>query len=129
VSHVAIASILTSVKKILGIDEDYTAFDEDIIVHINTVFSTLNQLGIGPNVGFAIEDDTATWDDLLGTDLRLNSVKSYTYLSVRLMFDPPTTSYLIESMNKQVKELEWRINTYREEESWTDPDPDPEPEE
>lgn len=125
----AIASILTSVKKILGVDEDYTAFDEDIIVHINTTFSKLNQLGIGPNVGFAIEDDTATWDELLGTDLRLNSVKSYTYLCVRLMFDPPNTSYLIDSMDKQVKELEWRINTYREEESWTDPNPTSESEE
>lgn len=120
----AIASILDSVKKNLGIDDDYDVFDNDIVMYINGVFSTLNQLGIGPTEGFAIEDGTATWDELLGTDLRLNSVKTYTYLVVRLIFDPPATSFTIEAMNRQIKELEWRINAYREEESWTDPDPE-----
>ena len=117
----AIPSILTSVKKILGIDEAYLAFDPDIIIHINSVFSTLNQLGIGPTLGFMIEDAEATWDDFLGTDLRLNNVKSYVYLRVRMLFDPPTTGYLIDAMKEQIKEMEWRINAYREEEAWTNP--------
>lgn len=108
-------SILNSVKKILGIEQSYTAFDSDILIHINSVFSTLNQLGIGPENGFVIENATATWADFLGNDARLNAVKTYTYLRVRLIFDPPTTSYAIDSMNEQVKELEWRINVYREE--------------
>lgn len=116
-------SILSDVKKTLGIEEDYQAFDVDILMHINTVFSTLNQLGIGPDAGFMIEDSTPTWDDLLDDDLRLNSVKSYIYLRVRLLFDPPATSYLIEAMRKQVEEFEWRLNVYREETAWVDPDP------
>ena len=124
----AIPSILNSIKKILGIDEAYTAFDPDITIHINSVFATLNQLGIGPTEGFMIEDDEATWDDFLGTDLRLNNVKSYVYLRVRMLFDPPTTGYLIDAMKEQIKEMEWRINAYREEEAWTDPDPDSEEE-
>lgn len=116
-------SILTSTKKILGIEESYTAFDEDIMLHINSVFSILNQLGIGPDDGYAIGDSSDTWDDFFGDDARLNSVKTYVYLRVRLLFDPPTTSYLINSMNEQVKELEWRLNVQREETSWTDPNP------
>ena len=116
-------SILNSTKKILGIDSDYDAFDPDIMMHINSVFSTLNQLGIGPEDGFAIEDDVATWDTFLGGDLRLNSVKSYVYLRVRLLFDPPTVSYLVEAMKQQVQEFEWRLNVQREGLSWTDPNP------
>lgn len=125
--------ILVSVKKLLGIAETYTDFDIDILTHINTVFTTLNQLGIGPDAGFMIEDDTATWDTYLvkasdGTpDLLLNNVKTYMFMRVRLMFDPPTTSYLVDSWEKQVKELEWRLNVKREGESWTDPDPAPVP--
>ena len=117
------SSILTSTKKILGIDADYTAFDSDIITHINSAFSTLAQLGIGPIDGFMIEDATATWDAFLGSDMNLNSVKSYVYLRVRLLFDPPTTSYLITSLNEQLKEIEWRLNVYREETSYGLPVP------
>jgi hypothetical protein len=102
-------SILTSTKKILGIDESYTAFDLDVLVHINSVFSTLNQLGIGPDEGFMIEDADDTWDTFLGNDPRLNSVKTYVYLRVRLLFDPPTTSYMIDALKNQVLELEWRL--------------------
>lgn len=120
-----IDSILTSTKKVLGIDEDYTAFDEDILMHINSVFSTLNQLGIGPVDGFAIEDDTATWDSFLGSNPKFNSVKSYMYFKVRMMFDPPTTSFLIAAMQQQEQELTWRLNVLREETDWVDPDPDP----
>jgi len=107
-------SILISTKKILGIDAAYTAFDVDIITHINSAFSTLNQLGIGPVEGFMIIDDTTTWNMLLDYDPRLNAVKSYVYLRVRLLFDPPTTSYLITAMKEQVQELEWRLNVVRE---------------
>jgi hypothetical protein len=114
------SSILNDTKKILGIEADYTAFDVDITMHINGVFSTLNQLGIGPEFGFEILDDTAQWEDFLGVDpdMRLNSIKTYIYLRVRLLFDPPTTSYLITSMQDQIRELEWRISTYRESTEW-----------
>jgi hypothetical protein len=122
-----IASILTSTKKVLGLEEDYVAFDEDILLHINSVLSTLNQLGLGPTNGFMIEDKTATWDDFIGTDLRLTSVRSYVYLRVRLLFDPPTTSYLIDSFNEQIKQLEWRLNVVREGDAWVDPNPPPVP--
>lgn len=107
-------SILDSTKKILGLEPDYTAFDLDVITHINSVFSTLHQLGIGPVDGFMIEDSSKTWAEYLENNMALNNVKSYVYLRVRLLFDPPGTSYLINSMKAQVEELEWRINVYRE---------------
>lgn len=116
-------SILNSTKKILGIASSYTAFDLDIITHINTAFSTLTQLGVGPAEGFMIEDDQATWADFILDDVQLNSVKSYVYLRVRLLFDPPATSYLITASQDQVRELEWRLNTHREATEWVDPDP------
>lgn len=102
-------SILTSVKKMLGIAEDYEHFDTDIIMHINTVFSILLQLGVGPTSGFSITDSSAVWTDFI-TDSRLEMVKTYVYMKVRLMFDPPQSSALIESINNQIKELEWRLN-------------------
>lgn len=114
-------SILTSVKKVLGIAEADTSFDPDILMHINSVFATLNQIGIGPVEGFMIEDSADTWDAFIGTDPRLNQVKTYVYLRVRLLFDPPGTSYALDSMNEQIREQEWRLNVYREESSWTDP--------
>ena len=116
-----IASILTSTKKILGITEEYDAFDVDIVTHINSVFSTLQQLGVGPEEGFMIEDSAAAWDSFLGNDSRLNSVKTYVFLRVRLLFDPPTTSYHVDAVKEQIKELEWRLNVNREGESWTSP--------
>lgn len=114
-------SILDGTKKILGIDSAYDAFDTDVIVHINSVFSTLTQLGIGPVEGFMIEDETSKWEEFIGIDNNLNAVKTYVYLRVRLLFDPPTNSFLVASLNEQVKELEWRLNVYREEEAWTLP--------
>lgn len=118
-------SILTSTKKILGINGDYTVFDLDIITHINTAFSTLTQLGVGPDNGFMIEDAEAVWGDfIVETDHEYNSVKSYVFLKVRQLFDPPQTSYLISAMEKQIQELEWRLNTHREETGWTYPDED-----
>lgn len=117
-------SILTSTKKILGIAEDYTVFDLDIITHINTSFSTLAQLGVGPAAGFMIEDSSAVWEDFIGSDdIQYNSVRSYVFLKVRQLFDPPTTSYLISAVERQISEFEWRLNVYREQTEWIDPDP------
>jgi hypothetical protein len=116
-------SILVVIKKLLGIPEDYAAFDVDVMTHINSAFSTLTQLGIGPAIGFMIEDDSAVWSDFLASDKQLNSVKTYIALRVRQIFDPPTTSYVISAFNEQIKELEWRLNVHREETGWVDPDP------
>lgn len=107
-------SILGTTKKMVGLGADYTAFDTDILLHINTVFTTLCQLGIGPEEGFMIEDEDAVWADFLGGDPRLNSVKSYMYLRVRMLFDPPPTSFTQDAMRKQIEELEWRLNVHRE---------------
>lgn len=107
-------SILESTKKVLGLEPDYTAFDVDVTMHINSVFSILHQMGIGPSDGFAIEDDTPVWTDFLSDVMPLNNVKSYVYLRVRMLFDPPATSFLLEAMNKQIDEFTWRISTYRE---------------
>ena len=104
------SSILTSIKKLLGIAEEDTSFDQDIIMHINTVFAILAQLGVGPVNGFSIEDDEAIWGDYLGNATNLELVKSYIYMKVRSMFDPPTSSILADAMNKNISELEWRIN-------------------
>ena len=103
-------SILTSIKKLLGIDEEYTQFDNDIIMHINTVFLNLTQLGVGPEEGFLIEDDAATWDDFIGDSNQLQAVKTYVYLKVKLLFVPPLSSSVIESINRIISELEWRLN-------------------
>lgn len=103
-------SILTSVKKMLGITEDYEHFDADLIMHINSVFMILTQLGVGPSEGFSIEDDSAIWDDFISTGSNLEAVKSYMYLKVKLLFDPPLSSAVMESMNRMISELEWRLN-------------------
>lgn len=115
-------SILDSTKKSLGILADNTAFDVDVVMHINAALSTLNQLGIGPEDGFAITDNSANWADFIGDDKRLNNVQLYVYLKTRILFDPPTGSYhLVTSMNETIKELEWRLNVKREGESWVEP--------
>lgn len=101
-------SILNSIKKLLGIHPEYTEFDIDIIMHINTVFVILNQLNIGPPEGFLIEDESVIWDDYV-TELNEIMIRTYIYLKVRLMFDPPTSSALLESMNAMIAELEWRL--------------------
>lgn len=116
-------SILTGTKKILGLDEDYTAFDLDVITHINSAFATLTQLGIGPEDGYMIEDATATWDDFVTGDFGLNMVRTYIFLKVRMVFDPPTLSYVVTAMQDQIRELEWRMNVHREDISWTSPFP------
>lgn len=104
-------SILTSIKKLLGITDEYEHFDADIIMHINSVFMALTQMGVGPSVGFKIKDDTAVWSDFIPEDdLRFESVKSYLYMRVKLLFDPPTSSAVMESMNRMIAEFEWRLN-------------------
>ena len=100
-------SILRSIKKLLGIPEDDDAFDMDVIFAINSAFDRLNTLGIGPDEGFRITDDTVTWSDYLYDGKILDSVKTYVYFKTRLVFDPPTSSFVLESMNKQIAELEF----------------------
>jgi len=107
-------SILKSTKKILGLADDYTAFDLDVITHINAAFSILNQLGVGPLEGFYIMDDTITWSEFNVPSNQLSLVKTYVFLKVRLLFDPPGTSFLISAMTDQIKEYEWRLNVFRE---------------
>jgi len=107
-------SILTETKKVLGVAEDVTVFDSDIRMHINSALGTLNQLGIGPEGGVEIVDTSETWSDLLLTDLTLNPVKSYIYLRVKMLFDPPANSWITTAMKQQIEELEWRINIVRE---------------
>lgn len=116
-------SILKSTKKILGLDPEYDVFDLDVITHINSSFSTLTQLGIGPTQGFRIVDDVAVWEDFLGDETAIESVKTYVFLKVRLVFDPPPTSFVIAALEKQVSEIEWRLSTHREDSAWTDPNP------
>lgn len=103
-------SILTSIKKLLGITEEYEHFDQDIVMHINSAFSVLAQLGVGPEEGFCIKDASTTWSELLYDDARLELVKTYIYYKVKLGFDPPQSSSAVESINRQISELEWRIN-------------------
>lgn len=107
-------SILISIKKLLGIEEEYTQFDQDIIMHINAVLATLTQLGVGPASGYSISDSSAVWSDFLGTATNLNAVRTYVYLKVRLAFDPPASSAVIDSINHLASEFEWRINVTAE---------------
>lgn len=117
-------SILKSVKKILGVDPADTAFDLDIITYVNSAFSTLHQLGLGPADGFMIEDDEALWVDFIGaTSPQYNLVRTYVSLRTRISFDPPTTSYLIGALEKQISEFEYRLSINREMVDWVDPEP------
>lgn len=120
-------SILSTIKKLLGIPEDYEVFDTDIVMHINSAFSTLLQLGIGPRTGFYITGTTETWTDLIDNEADMFLfVQQYVYISVKLMFDPPTSSFVLEAYNKRLDELTWRLNvmeeTFREEEETDETD-------
>ena len=108
-------SILTSIKKLLGIAEEYTHFDEDLIIHINSVFAALTQIGIGPHNGFTITDKYATWDNFISDSACLIPAKSYVYLKVRLLFDPPSSSAVMSSIERQASEFEWRLRLAAEE--------------
>lgn len=111
-------SILTSIKKLLGLDEEYTAFDSDITMHINTVFGILTQLGVGPSEGFFIEDKTAIWDDYISDDpVQCHMVKTYIHKKVQLLFDPPDRGAVMEALKNAIAELEWRLNVAAESES------------
>ena len=104
-------SILTTIKKLLGVPEDYEHFDMDITMHINSVFMILNQLGVGPSDGFSITDKTAVWSDFISDNKKFESVKTYVYMKVRLLFDPPMSSSVMECMNRMIGEMEWRLNS------------------
>ena len=105
-------SILLTVKKSLGLAASYTAFDPDIIMHINTALFSLSQLGVSITDGYVVKDKTDTWTMLLGSAMDLEAIKSYIYYKVRLAFDPPKTSYAIKAVEDQVKELEWRLSVH-----------------
>ena len=111
---IGMESVLTSIKKMLGIVEEYTHFDADLIMHINSVLSILNQIGVGPSEGFSIKDIEDTWTDFIPQSSKLEFVKSYTYMKVKLLFDPPLSSAVIESTNRMIAELEWRLNVAAE---------------
>lgn len=102
-------SILTSIKKLLGITEEDDSFDIDVIMLINSAFVTLQQLGVGPSEGFSIEDDTAIWTDFLPDDNAVNLVRNFIWLKVKMVFDPPTSSFVMDAMKHQIAEAEWRL--------------------
>lgn len=103
-------SILTNIKLILGIPAEYKHFDTQITGHINTVFMTLDQLGITPNDPGVISSELDTWDMLFGEFKNMSALKTYIGLQVRLLFDPPASSAILESINRKINELEWRLN-------------------
>ena len=109
--------ILSSIKKLLGLNDGVTVFDTDIVIHINTVFANLTQMGVGPqndegkNIGFKISTGNEVWGDFTSNDILIENVKTYVYIKVKMVFDPPTSSALIDSYNAQAKELEWRLYT------------------
>lgn len=110
-------SILTSIKKLLGISEDCIDFDTDIVIHINTTFTVLNQLGVGPLEGFRIKDKNDKWDDYITEEDDLEAVKTYIYLKVKLVFDPPLNAATLENVQNSIKELEWRLCVKAEKET------------
>lgn len=103
-------SILTSIKKLLGIAEDYEHFDQDIIAHINAALMIVTQLGVGPEQGYIVTDKNATWGDFVNSETNVAALISYVYIKVKLMFDPPQNSFTIDSLNRQASEFEWRLN-------------------
>lgn len=106
-------SILTSIKKLLGIGEDYEEFDQDIIIHINTVLVALTQMGIGPEEGFVISDRTTLWSDFIPDNMvKVENVKTYVYLKVKMVFDPPASSAVADAINRNASELEWRLTNH-----------------
>jgi hypothetical protein len=117
-------NILKSTKKILGVPDDDPSFDLDIITHINSAFSTLTDLGVGPEDGFALEDGFEEWGAYLVDDpVKLSKVKTVVHLRARLLFDPPNSGFLLDAIKTQLQEAEWRLNTNREATDWVDPDP------
>lgn len=103
-------SILDDIKQLLGPSIEDTQFDIDIIIHINTALSILTQLGVGPNAGFSIRDRTAVWSDFIPEGMNLESIKTYVFMKVKIVFDPPLNASVLNAMQDSIKELEWRIN-------------------
>jgi hypothetical protein len=118
-------SILNNTKKILGLPAEDTSFDTDVILLINSAFSILTQLGVGPAAGFTIVDAEKQWAEFVSTDdpTVIDLVKTCIFLRVRLNFDPPQTSHLVTALEKQLQEHEWRLSELREALYWADPDP------
>lgn len=107
-------SILDSTKKVLSIPPSDNSFDEDLLIHINGVFSTLQQLGVGPDEGFMIEDNSAEWDTYLNDKVILNQVKVYMFLEIKIIFDPPPSSFALDALKSQAEEKKWRLNVLAE---------------
>ena len=107
-------SILTSIKKLLGIAEEETHFDQDLIMHINSVFMILYELGVGPSNGYSLKDGTEKWGDFISDDENLEGIKTYVYMKVKTIFDPPLNSAVLASMKELISEFEWRINNEAE---------------
>ena len=107
-------NILNSIKKLLGIPEDYTAFDQDIMIHINSVFMILSELGVGPSNGYSLKDGSEKWGDFISDDENLEVIKTYVYMKVKTIFDPPLNSAVLASMKELISEFEWRINNEAE---------------
>lgn len=107
-------SILTSIKKLLGIEEDYTHFDPDITMLINSALNSMHQLGIGWANGFQISDKTTKWSDLTDDERQIGMAKEYVYIKTRLVFDPPSNSFVVDALTKQLSEIEWRLNVSAE---------------
>lgn len=119
-------SILISTKKVLQIGSDDDSFDLDILTHINSAFSILNDLGVGPQDAYVIEDEEPEWGEfIVSTDHTLNLVKTFVFLRTRLYFDPPATSFHMNAVQEQLEEVAWRLSVKREESDWVDPDPPP----
>lgn len=110
-------SILNSLKKMLGMPSEFTAFDTDLLIHINSIFMTLHQLGVGPEEVFRISGQSETWASFLTnsrTETDLNGVMDYMYLKLRILFDPPSSSYVLSSLERQMEEYEWRLTLQAE---------------
>ena len=119
-------SILSTIKKLLGVTDDYDYFDQDLLIHINSALMSLSQIGVRPSQDFYTLDKDTTWSEYLGYDYQENidfgSIKSYIYLKVKLLFDPPQNSFTIEAINKMITEMEWRINIVSENQNGGDGD-------
>lgn len=117
-------SILKSTKKVLNVGPDDESFDLDIMTHINSAFSTLHDIGVGPTEGYSIDDASPVWTEFLADNpMQLSRVKTFVFLHSRLLFDPPTSGFHLTAIQEQLKELTWRLNVNREGTDWIDPNP------
>ena len=101
--------IIPTIKQLLQIPPEYDVFDMDILIHVNSVFSTLHQLGVGPEAGFAVSSHETLWTAFLEDAVTLENVKTYVYLRVKLLFDPPSHAFVTTAIKDQIQELEWRL--------------------